>query len=134
MRACASLHFSHLLHGRHRAPAVAHFGLEAGRPGRRQVLVGQDHEVRDTDSLGHVSCEAKRSEGDVRQSVESKVSQSVTRAPYSHWKRVTGSWQKNKTNKKTRGGGRNKSVLLWLLPPLEWKKGRLGVEPASAAT
>lgn len=43
---------------------------------------------------------AKRSEGDVRQSVESKVSRSVTRAPYSHWKRVTGSWQNN--NKKQR--------------------------------
>lgn len=57
---CVSLHFSHLLHGRHRAPAVAHFGLEAGRPGRGQVLVGQDHEVRDTDSLRHGSCVAKR--------------------------------------------------------------------------
>lgn len=56
---------SHLLHGANGAPAVAHPGLESRRPGRRQVFVGQDHEVRDTDSFRHVRCgrrEASRTE------------------------------------------------------------------------
>lgn len=52
------LRLSHLLHGRYCVPTVAHFGLKAWRPGRRHILVCEDHEVRNADSLRHVSREA----------------------------------------------------------------------------
>lgn len=36
---------THLLQGRHRAPAVAHFSLETRRGRRRDVLIGHRDEV-----------------------------------------------------------------------------------------
>lgn len=47
------IRLSHLLHGGNCVPTVAHFGLKSRRPRRRQILVRQDHEVRNAQSLGH---------------------------------------------------------------------------------